>query len=152
MKNNVRSNDYQSLCEMSLQVAANMIKLSSFSIAKLSLGIGGTPTSTMYSASLTAPDAVSTDNHLRLHPQFPGGSSSSRSQVTESSSKPIIYLIEPNTGAGLSYMVREDTGVDGKASEYIRKVHEQYQSVSDEASSSSTLPPFLLPSPLRVVK
>lgn len=42
MKNNPRSNSYHSLCEKSMQVAANIIKLPSFSIAKMSLGIGRT--------------------------------------------------------------------------------------------------------------
>ena len=131
-----------------------MIKLSSFSIANLSLGIGGKPASPRNSASSTAPNNTVTDNNRLHHPQFPG-SSSSRSQVPESSSKPIIYLTQPNQGAGgSSYMVWEDRGVDGKASDYIRKVHEQNRYVSDEASSTHPLPlpPFLLPSPPRVVK
>ncbi|KAJ9693089.1 hypothetical protein PVL29_012001 [Vitis rotundifolia] len=42
VKNNPRSNSYHSLWEKSMQVAANIIKLSSFSIAKMSLGIGRT--------------------------------------------------------------------------------------------------------------
>lgn len=133
MKNNARSNSYQSLCEKSILVAANMIKLSSFSIAKMSLGIGGTPASPRNSTSSTAPNTVTNDH---LHP-----GRSSRSLVPERSSKPITYLIEPNEGAGSSYVIQEEKGVDGKASDYIRKIHSL---LSDSEETSIRPPPHVV--------
>lgn len=120
-----------------------MIRLSSFSIAKMSLGMGRAPAPPRNSA----PNAATGEPLL---PQFHGGgSSSSRSQVPESSSKPIIYLIAPSEGAGSSYVIRSEKSVDGMASDYIQKVHDKNRSYLEETSSH---PPFILPPPPRVLE
>ncbi|KAK3031754.1 hypothetical protein RJ639_036634 [Escallonia herrerae] len=123
-----------------MMVVTNMVKLSSLSIAKASLGTPGTPQSTKKLASVAGTATVARNSSL---PQFPR---TPRSQEPQSSSKP-IYLIQPDEGNVSSYIIDEEKSVDVKASDFIRKVHEKNRYDSSETSDFS---PHLMPPPPRV--
>ncbi|KAK2965162.1 hypothetical protein RJ640_005325 [Escallonia rubra] len=123
-----------------MMVVTNMVKLSSLSIAKASLGTPGTPQSTKKLASVTGTGTVARNPSL---PQFPR---TPRSQEPQSSSKP-IYLIQPDEGNVSSYVIDEEKSVDVKASDFIRKVHEKNRYDSSETSDFSL---HLMPPPPRV--
>ncbi|TMW84931.1 hypothetical protein EJD97_024112 [Solanum chilense] len=135
MKNKSRSNN--SLCEKSMKMVTNVIRLSSFSIARMSLGIatepspGGKIPATFIKDSPTA--------------QFP---ESLRSQEPVNVKKPLAYLIEPTENGKSSLYAVNDKCVDGRASDYIRRVHEKNRHDSNEAMSFSA---FIIPPPPRFV-
>ncbi|GLT50473.1 hypothetical protein SLA2020_239580 [Shorea laevis] len=111
----------KSLYEKSLKMAGGIIKLSSFSIAKMSLGASGPPTGIKNPAA--ALDSVS-DKPLLLQ--------STRSQMSEkrqSSSKPISFLMQPAGGENegsipILQMMHES---DEMFSYYVEKVHQKNQ-------------------------
>ncbi|CAN1836222.1 hypothetical protein LINPERHAP1_LOCUS34696 [Linum perenne] len=136
-----RSNN--SLCEKSMKVVVNIIRLSSFSIAKMSLGTAGSGSGSPVLKRNLAPmtnSAVATKEPLL--PQIPG---SRRSQEPQTRSNHKSFLMEPGKGNGSSScMVHEESSViDGKASDYIRKVHEKNR------NDASKLAPLILPPPPR---
>lgn len=142
MKNKVRSNE--SLCEKSMKMVTNMVKLSSLSISKVSLGISGPPPATKNLASVTASLMV-VDKPPLL--QFPGNR---RSQEPQSGTKPMGYLIAPVAGNGSSSIIREDNSIDGKASDYIEKVRKKIRCASNKTTNHSA---YIMPPPTpRVVK
>ncbi|KAA8540889.1 hypothetical protein F0562_024973 [Nyssa sinensis] len=114
---NKKSRSKRSLCEKSMKIVANIVKLSSFSIAKISLGTAGPPPRTKNLASFDS-DKVVNDPLL---PRFPG----SRSQEPQCSSKSVSYLIEPIEGNEFVDVICEEKSIDGRASAYITKVHEK---------------------------
>ncbi|KAF3972150.1 hypothetical protein CMV_004311 [Castanea mollissima] len=118
-----RSN--KSICEKSMKMVVNIIKLSSFCISKMSLGVGGNQVMV----------DMSTKNQ--------------RSQEPQSRSKKISYLIEPSENDESTYVICEEMNIDGRASAYIRKVHEKCQNHYD----ASKISPCILPSqPYAVLK
>ncbi|KAK3006898.1 hypothetical protein RJ639_015603 [Escallonia herrerae] len=121
-----------------MMVVTNMVKLSSLSIAKASLGTPGTPQSTKKLSSVTGTATVARNLSVSQFPRAP------RSQEPQSSSKP-IYLIQPDEG-NVSWYVKEEKSVDVKASDFIRKVHEKNRYASSETSDFS---PYLMPPPPR---
>ncbi|KAM3307833.1 hypothetical protein P3S67_009577 [Capsicum chacoense] len=135
MKNKSRSSD-DSLCEKSMKMVTNVIRLSSFSIARMSLGIATQP----------APAGKIPATFIRGSPtaQFP---ESLRSQETVNVKKPIAYLIDPTeSGKSSSLYAVNEKCIDGRASDYIRRVHEKNRHDSNEAMSFS---PFVIPPPPR---
>lgn len=140
MSNKGKSNN-NSLCEKSIKMVTNMIKLSSFSIAKRSLGTYGPPPVAKSYESMKGGIAVSKNPLL---PRYP----SQRLQEPLNASKPIGYLIEPGEGNGSLRTICEEQTVDGKASDYIRRVHERNRYDLNEVSNFST---YIEPAPPRVV-
>lgn len=126
----------ESLCERSMKMVVSVIKLSSFSIAKMSLGVG--------TAGRRAPFRI-------LLPTESKSSDSTKhrnfwSQEPRVSSKPVSYLIEPDERTGSSYVVQD---VDGKASNYIDRVHKKNRRYFRESSEDY---PIILPPPRRAAK
>ncbi|KAG5230071.1 Serine/threonine-protein kinase [Salix suchowensis] len=112
-----------SICEKSMNMVVNIIRLSSFSIATMSL------------------------DHLPLMTQIPG---SRRSQESHGSSKPISFVMQPDEGNGSSRVIhKENSFIDERASDYIRRVHEKNRKDALEASKHS---PHIPPPPPRAVK
>ncbi|WRX17575.1 hypothetical protein QQP08_010062 [Theobroma cacao] len=108
----------KSLCEKSMKMVVNIIKLSTFSIAKMSLGATGHPTATENFIPATDSDMVTDD---LLQPQFSGSLRSKKLQ----NSKPISFVMQPG-GGNESLMVHEDKrDIDGRFAAYIKKVHEK---------------------------
>lgn len=131
MNSKDRSN--KSICEKSMKMVVNIIKLSSFCIAKVSLGVGGHP--------VAAKNLVPVISSVMV--DMP--SQSRRSQELQSSSKQTSYLIEPSE-KDKSIVIREEMSIDGRASAYIRKVHENRNHYD-----ASKLSQFILPPPPRAV-
>lgn len=125
----------KSLCEKSIKMVANIIKVSSFSISKMTLGAGR---HTAAAGSLEPlVDSAMVDNKP-VPSQIDG---SRRSQQPQSGSKR-SFLIEPGekNDSSSTYEIHEEMSVDGRASAYIRKVHEKNRNNYD-ASKFSPLPP-----------
>ncbi|TXG50358.1 hypothetical protein EZV62_022882 [Acer yangbiense] len=119
-----------------MKMMVNIIKLSSFSIAQMSLGAAG-------------PSAAATKNLQVNEPLLPQSPGSQKSEKPKNSSKPVSFLMEPTGGSESSYVVHgEKSRIDGEASAYIRKVHQKNLS---DLSESSDLPPYKLPPPPRAV-
>ncbi|KAL5747310.1 hypothetical protein ACOSP7_024307 [Xanthoceras sorbifolium] len=134
---NSEDRNNKSLRENSMKMVVNLIKLSSFSIAKMSLPA----TKNLQPVSSSVMDA-----NESLLPQSPGSQKSEKPKV---SSKHISFLMEPDGGKKSSYVVHgEKSPIDGKASAYIRKVHQKNLS---DLSESPNLPPYELPPPPRAV-
>ncbi|KAE8722244.1 hypothetical protein F3Y22_tig00014304pilonHSYRG00114 [Hibiscus syriacus] len=135
-------NDSKSLCEKSMKVVANIIKLSSFSIAKMSLGEAtGHPT-----AAKGRPTSVTDSDTFADGPMSQPPLSSGMSEKLQSRSKPYSFVMQPEDGGNESLEVRggeRDDG-DGKFSAYIKKVHEKNRSNLHEAAKLS---PYMLPPP-----
>ena len=127
-----RSNN--SLSETSMMMVANIIKLSSFSIAQMSLG----------TAPKKLPSLTGSNTILNNNPSVPQFSGSLKSQEPHSVSKPVSYLIEPVEGNGSLYVMPEEKGIDEKTLDYIRKVHEKNWLDSNKSSMKT---PFILPPP-----
>lgn len=137
MKNKSRSNN--SLCEKSMKMVTNVIRLSSFSIARMSLGIATQPAPEPAGKIPSSYPAT----FIKGSPtaQFP---ESLRSQEPLNIKKPIAYLIEPTESGKSSLYAVNDKSVDGRASDYIRRVHEKNRHDSNEAMSFSA---FVIPPP-----
>ncbi|XVF12037.1 hypothetical protein REPUB_Repub08aG0080300 [Reevesia pubescens] len=125
----------KTLCEKSMKMVVNIIKLSSFSIAKMSLGETGHPTTATKNLTPATHSDMVTDELLQ--PQL-------RSEKLQSRSKPYSFVMQPG-GENESLMVHEEKrDSDGIFAAYIRKVHEKNRSNSHEASKLS---PYILPPP-----
>lgn len=135
----------KSLCEKSMKMVANIIRLSFFSIARMSLGAGGHPAAVGRNLEHVTHvrETVKIDDNNSMPSQSPG---SRRSQQPQSSSR-LSYLIEPDEKDDSSHVIREELGVDGRASAYIRRVHEKNRSNYDAAKHS----PLILPSAREVL-
>ncbi|GLU12265.1 hypothetical protein SLE2022_289600 [Rubroshorea leprosula] len=115
----INDRDNKSLYEESLKMAVGIIKLSSFSIAKMSLGPSGPPTGTENPAA--ALDSASDKPPLRQSAR------SQKSEKLQSSSKPV--LMQPAGGENegsisILHMMHES---DETFSDYIRRVREKYK-------------------------
>ncbi|XVE54884.1 hypothetical protein DITRI_Ditri03aG0118200 [Diplodiscus trichospermus] len=134
-------NDHKSLCEKSMKMVMNIIKLSSFSIAKMILGETGHPTEPKNLTTETHSDMV-TDEVVLPQPPFSG---SQRSEKLQISSKPRLFMMQQPGGANEPLMAHEErSDSDGMFAAYIRKVHEKNRSNLHEALKLS---PFILPPP-----
>ncbi|KAF8037203.1 hypothetical protein BT93_B0189 [Corymbia citriodora subsp. variegata] len=141
MNYNKRSND--SLCERSMKMVTNILRLSSLSIASMSLGTTSRPD--LARSHSSAKDSSMMAEELAVW-QFPG---TRRSQEPLSRSKPISYLVELEDGTESAHVLRDDMNVDGMASDYIERVHKKNRHYSREASENS---PIILPPPPRMPK
>ncbi|KAK8686131.1 hypothetical protein V6N13_125158 [Hibiscus sabdariffa] len=126
----------KSLCKKSMKIVLNIIKLSSFSIAKSSLGMTGyrsMPTKNLTSAR---DSNVITDDE-QLQPQF---CRNPRSEKLQSSSKPHSFMMRPDGGNE----EKREGDVDGMFVAYIKKVRAKNRRNFHEASKLS---PYILPPP-----
>ncbi|XP_030458013.2 uncharacterized protein LOC115678733 isoform X2 [Syzygium oleosum] len=134
---NYKKRSSDSLCERSMKMVTNVLRLSSLSIASMSLGTTG--------RSVSAQSHSAKDSSMMADepvvPQFAG---SRRSQEPQSWSKPVSYLVELEDGIESAYVFRDDKNVDGMASDYIERVHKKNQHYCREASEDS---PIILPPP-----
>ncbi|KAI3464021.1 hypothetical protein Pfo_020684 [Paulownia fortunei] len=141
---NRKGKNNKSLCEKSMKMVANFVRLSSFSIDKMSLTTPPPP-----------PPPTAAGKHQVLgsfnigfnDPPRSVGSLPWRlkSQEPQRSSKAKSYLLEAlDEGNTNTFVVSEEESVDGKASEYIRKVHEKNRNNSDETSNLGT---YIMPPP-----
>ncbi|KAJ4833167.1 hypothetical protein Tsubulata_051565 [Turnera subulata] len=138
-------NANHSLCEKSMKMVVNILKLSSFSIAKMSLGTTGHPIGTRNLAPVTGLMVPAANDPFPS--PIPG---SQRSQEPQSSSRPLSFVMQPGEEKGSSYVIHEQNShIDGKASDYIRKVHAKNRVNVQETSHLS---PYILPPPPRAVK
>lgn len=70
---------------------------------------------------------------------------SRRSQESQGSSKPISFVMQPDEGNGSTHAIhKENSVIDGRASDYIRKVHEKNHKDAREMSELSS---YILPPP-----
>ncbi|KAJ6676758.1 hypothetical protein OIU85_009981 [Salix viminalis] len=122
-----------SICEKSMNMVVNIIRLSSFSIATMSLGS-------------PCPPVVS----KRLVPVEAGSVAAAKEPLMTQSSKPISFVMQPDEGNGSSRVIhKENSFIDERASDYIRRVHEKNRNDAHEASKHS---PHMPPPPPRAVK
>lgn len=139
----MKSRNERSLCEKSMSVMVNVIRLSSFSIAQRTLGVGkaaGNKMNQLNSGSDYSSDmgpeyyqkepAALVNNNNPDHHQFPAAAAagSRRSQQPQSRANP-TYVIKSvgsnNTDGSTStaYVIQKDQQcVDGLASDYINKI------------------------------
>lgn len=105
------------VCEKSMKMEFNIIKLSSFSIAKMSLGAAGP-------AVVARNIAHAMDANGSLLPQI---HRSQKPQQLRGRSKPFSFVMQPDEGkSSSSCMIHgEKSVIDGMASAYIRKFHEK---------------------------
>lgn len=139
---NGKDRSSESLCETSVKMVTNIIKLSSFSVAKASLGTSTRPQSSRNLSLNVGDDSYVVGPEPPL-PRFPG------SRRSQESSKPISYLVEPGKGVGSAYLIHEEENVDSMASDYINKVHEKNRHYLREIAKDN---PIILPARPRVVK
>ncbi|KAJ6760611.1 hypothetical protein OIU79_025449 [Salix purpurea] len=135
-----------SICEKSMNMVVNIIRLSSFSIATMSLGSPSPPVISKRLVSVAAGSVPAAKEPLMT--QIPG---SQRSQESHGSSKPISFVMQPDEGNGSSRVIHKDQNscIDERASDFIRRVHEKNRNDAVEASKHS---PHIPPPPPRAVK
>ncbi|CAK9165170.1 unnamed protein product [Ilex paraguariensis] len=129
-------NRKKSLCEKSMQVVVNIIKLSSFYVAGLNLGSnGGVPEGNI--AVLNAP--VQPSNALPSSQQ----SRSQRLQETELGSKSFTYLTGSDEGERSSYMVCGTNNNDSRFSDYIKRFHDRNMNELNTASINGKVSEYI---------
>ncbi|OVA09134.1 hypothetical protein BVC80_9097g233 [Macleaya cordata] len=144
MRNKQLRSKNESFCEKSMKTVVNIIKLSSLSLAQMSL-MRTTSEQPPTSKTSTEAPLVPVPHHHQVHP------GSQRSQEPETgSSKSSTYLLETYEGKGSSYVIGEGTNVDGRASDYIRRIHEKNR--NDTNNNMVKLDPYILPPPPRLLK
>ncbi|GAV74385.1 hypothetical protein CFOL_v3_17865 [Cephalotus follicularis] len=112
-----------------MKMVANFVRLSSFSIAMMSLGEGGHPGSTTAFAPASSLDSVAAE------PLVSQISGDRRFRETQSCSKPISYLMQPSKEDVSSFVIhREDSATDEMFANYIRKAHEKNRNNLHESS------------------
>lgn len=131
----------ESLCEKSMKVVTSMVRLSSLSICKVSLGTSKPLPVIRNLASVAAPVVVVEKQPL---PQITGNRRSQEPQI--SGKKRRVFLVEAVAENGCSSIVREDNSIDGKASDYINKVHAKIRGASNDTANPSA---YIIPPPPR---
>lgn len=124
-------------------MVTNILRLSSLSVASMSLGTAGRP------ASVRSHSSGKDSSMMAEEPVVPQFPSSRRSQEPQNWSKPVSFLVEPEDGIKSANVLHDDKNVDGMASDYIERVHKKNQYYFREASENS---PIILPPPPRVLK
>jgi hypothetical protein len=115
----------ESLCEKSIKMAANIIKILSFSVAKMTLGASGHAAA---ARSFEQPllDSAMVDNKS-VPSQIDGSQRSQQQPEAEEENDSTYEIIE----------IHEEMCVDGRASAYIKKVHEKNRNNYDASKFSS---------------
>ncbi|KAF5734163.1 hypothetical protein HS088_TW16G00607 [Tripterygium wilfordii] len=147
----------RSFCEDSMKMVTNIIKLSSFSIAKLTLGTASSSSSSSpVAVKSLAPEVArscsgsGSGSGSVMVPQIPG---SRRSQKPRSSSKPVSFVMQPadRENESSSYVIHEEkkSVIDDQASDYISKVRKKNRKYLDETSMHYQ---DIVPPPPRLMK
>ncbi|KAK7848043.1 hypothetical protein CFP56_005592 [Quercus suber] len=111
-----------------MMLVANIMKLSTLSLASMSLGTTfKQPPIDCVPATAKVPSV-----NASMVPEFPR---SQRSQEPENNPKQYSYLIEPEKDKS-SYAICE-SDIDDKAAEYIKRIHERNRNDSNTAAFSS---------------
>lgn len=134
MNNKSRSN--KSICEKSMKLMTNIVKVSYISIAKFGLKAPGPP---------HQPLARATPNPAPSLVRYPRN-------YLRSNEPTVSYLIHPRDTNRLSKnMIQDDESVDTKAWDYIKKVREKNMKDESEMADVSELilPP---PPPARIMR
>ncbi|KAI3504630.1 hypothetical protein L1887_26251 [Cichorium endivia] len=135
---NTKSRSNKSICENSMKLMRNIVKVSYISLAKISLRKGAPPP--------LPPQRIAAQNRV---PSLPRYTRNLRSQEPINSSKPVSYLIDPDeTNRSSMSMIKDDESVDLKAWDFIRKVHEKNLKDVSEITNFSE---FILPPPPRIM-
>ncbi|CAL0325385.1 unnamed protein product [Lupinus luteus] len=126
MSSRVKSKNDKSLCEISMEVVANVIRLSTFSIAHRTIG-----------ATITGKAEKDHDKEPLVPHQFPAATKRSQEPLTHANP---TFMIKPARGSGPTtnqvihkervipkervhqVMPKKEESVDGLASEYIHKI------------------------------
>ncbi|GMN41714.1 hypothetical protein TIFTF001_010943 [Ficus carica] len=122
----------KSLCEKSMPLVANIMKLSSLSFVTLSFR---TPTAVDHekkkkkkkkkrSASACTAEVLSDQTNDEVLVPERSRRSSQRSEEPESASKPLSYLMEPKKGSPLR-LTGEKEDIDDRAADFIRRTREK---------------------------
>jgi len=129
-----KSKNEESLCEKSMKVVVNVIRLSSFSIAQRTLGVGASTTRKSRKEKDLSDSDYSDKEHkkenLVSNKQFPA--SSRRSQQPQSRANPTYVIKSVGSNRSTEYLIhkerlhdvnpKKELCVDGLASDYISKI------------------------------
>jgi hypothetical protein len=128
----VKSKSEESLCEKSMKVVVNVIRLSSFSIAQRTLGVGATTRKSGKDKDFSGSDFSDKETKKEKsvsNKQFPA---SSRSQQPQSRANPTYVIKSVGSNGSTEYMIhkerlhdvnsKKELCVDGLASDYISKI------------------------------
>ncbi|GAA0169905.1 hypothetical protein LIER_40848 [Lithospermum erythrorhizon] len=118
MTQKAKQKQASSLCEKSMEIVLNLIKVSSFSLATMNLG----PNSAVHGKN----KVVSKTPLISNPNEFDGGGGRRRLKGPETS-KSATYLLKQDEGDKSSYKVLESSKNidDGYCSDYIKKVHKR---------------------------
>ncbi|CAI8609973.1 unnamed protein product [Vicia faba] len=130
----VKSKSEKSLCEQSMQVVINIIRLSSFSIAQTTLGVSTTTKKSEKDKDISESDYSDTETKKEKfvsNKQFP--TSTRRSQQPQSRANPTYVIKSVGSNESTEYMIhkerrlhdvksKKELCVDGLASDYISKI------------------------------
>ncbi|CAK8563101.1 unnamed protein product [Lathyrus sativus] len=130
MDHREKSKSEKSLCEQSMQVVVNILRLSSFSIAQTTLGVSTTRKSGKAKDSFSESDYSDNETKkekLVSNQQFPA--STRRSQEPQSRANPTYLIKSVGSNGSTEYMIhkerlkpKKEVCVDGLASDYISKI------------------------------
>ncbi|KEH31876.1 hypothetical protein MTR_4g107270 [Medicago truncatula] len=126
-----KSKNEESLCEKSMKVVVNVIRLSSFSIAQRTLGVGASTTrKSRKDKDLSDSEKEPMKEKLVSNKQFPA--SSRRSQQPQSRANPTYVIKSVGSNRSTEYLIHKERlhdvnpnkelCVDGLASDYISKI------------------------------
>ncbi|KAL5722431.1 hypothetical protein ACHQM5_005954 [Ranunculus cassubicifolius] len=133
MANKNKRSNQKSLCEKSMKIVVNILKISSLSLATMSLG---SPSGNGKLKSEVTEITFVTKN-----------SGQSRLKEPENSLKTSSYLLNPDQEKASSYVIHNEMNVDGKASDYIQRFH-----AKNRAHSSNLKASFLIIPPPPLIK
>ncbi|KAL5722429.1 hypothetical protein ACHQM5_005952 [Ranunculus cassubicifolius] len=139
MANKTKRNNKKPLCERSMKIVLNIIKVSSLSLATMILGSPSRTRRTTHGnckmeTRVAEVTSVSKDNgSLKL-------------KEPEKSLKPSSYLFNPNEEKASSYVICDGTNVDRKASDYIERFHAKNRNHSNDLKLSRAI--IIPPPPL----
>ncbi|CAL5198315.1 unnamed protein product [Lathyrus oleraceus] len=133
MDHREKSKSEKSLCEQSMQVVVNILRLSSFSIAQTTLGVSSSRKSGI-GKDITESDYSDNETKkekLVSNQQFPA--STRRSQQPQSRANPTYLIKSVGSNGSTEYMIHKENRVhdvkskkelcvDGLASDYISKI------------------------------
>jgi hypothetical protein len=116
-------------------MAANIIKILSFSVAKMTLGASGHAAA---ARSFEQPllDSAMVDNKP-VPSQIDGSQRSQQQPQSSSKRSSLIEVGEENDSTYEIIEIHEEMCVDGRASAYIKKVHEKNRNNYDASKFSS---------------
>ncbi|KAF9624701.1 hypothetical protein IFM89_012994 [Coptis chinensis] len=131
----MKRNNKKSLCEKTMKIVVNIMKISSLSLAQMSLGSTAAPQTITYENS-------SSDAFVEIT-RITQDSGQLRLQELENSSNLSSLFLNPNEGKASSYVIREVKDVNEAASDYIHKFHDNNR----KHASNFKVSPYVIPPP-----